>query len=180
MQKDRSLVNLKNIAQVIFFSLLSLVVFQTIAIGSDFSAVWGIQFLSVIEKLKATTSLYLNPLSYGHIFNWIVTIVASVLIGMQITLHLYIRKNRKAVMTQKTKSYTSVGFISGLFVSLGMGCAACGSLVLLSVFSALGMGLSASMTLWVGDVLLMMACILLIYTNIRLLRQARNPLVCVI
>ena len=159
-------------------SLGMFVFFMTIAIGSDIDAVLSNGLLNYFQKATVLAGLYVNPFNYMHVVNFVVMILVSLLVGIQVMLHRYIYQARKRVVSSERQSFKSSTYISGLFVSLGMGCAACGSLVLVSVFSALGLGVSIAMTMWVSNILMIAAFILLSYTNIKLYKQAKNPLVC--
>jgi len=152
--------------------------FMTIAIGSDIGAVLSNGLLNTFQKSIVLVGLYMNPFNYMHVINFIVMVLVSLLVGVQVVLHRYIYQARNRVLDTKVKSFKSSTYVSGLFVSLGMGCAACGSLVLVSVFSALGLGVSILMTMWISNILMVAAFVLLTYTNVKLYKQTKNPLVC--
>lgn len=163
------------ISVVVAVTIVMVVIFLTVGLSHDFVAIWNLPFLSLKEQIVAILYLYLNPLNHMSVVSLMVAVGASFLTGIQVMLMLYIRHYRKQRIT---KSVSPVGFISAVFVSLGMGCAACGTVVLLSVLSVFGAGLGLSVASVIGDVLMSVAIGMLLYSNAKMYRQAKNPLVC--
>lgn len=65
------------------------------------------------------------------------TVLIAVLFGMNVAMLVFLLKNRVAAISKNGIATGTLGIVSGL---LGVGCAACGSLILTSVLSLVGAG----------------------------------------
>ena len=157
-------------------SLVVYVLFLTISLWEDIQRVLALPaFLPVVIKIWAIVMLYAHPLLHLSWLTLGAVITVAALTGCNVVLVLYI-KNRRAQAPRGLALSSST--VSGLLVSLGMGCAACGSAVLVGVLGWVGVAVSASLVSWVTQVLLLLSVAVLLYSNYRLYQQAKNPLVC--
>lgn len=110
-----------------------------------------------------------TPLSASY------TIAVAILFGMNVAMILYFLRRRKEEMRQAGFGVGFLGITSGV---LGMGCAACGSLLLTSVFSLVGAaGILAYLPLGGGEFGIL-AVILLAASLYLTAKQIQNPAVC--
>jgi hypothetical protein len=119
---------------------------STVALATFLFAVWFPNFalmgdvfrtpgVALIAKLQIALSLLggivtnFNPLSAGY------TIAIAVLFGINAAMIVYLLKQNRAMAAGQNFAIGSGGLASG---TLGIGCAACGSLVLSTVLSSFG------------------------------------------
>jgi len=157
---------------------IALVAFLGATWASNIMLVWD--FLSspgVSLEAKAKLVFYLST-SIGTNFNPLAatyTILISVLFGVNVALAVfYVRARRSGSSALQTGAGIG-GFISGI---LGMGCAACGSALLLPVLSLIGAGGLVSVLPLHGQEFGIMSVALLIVSSAVLLKQIANPAVC--
>ena len=159
-----------------FFSFLCVgFLLLSIVIWSDLRAVWRLPFLSLSETVQAMLSLYTHPLMHMTVATLVGMVVASFSGAINIVLLTYLRRERRAY---SAKLVEGKSVMATILITLGMGCASCGSVVLLSLFSLFGLGLSAWTVYWLASLLLGLAIVLLSYSNIQLYRQISHPGVC--
>jgi len=138
-------------------------------------ALVNLPFLGIVDTMHGIVSVLLNPLNHMYAFTFFVTLFVSGLTGMHVVLLPYIRKYRKEKISRKINPS---GIVSTVFVSLGMGCASCGSIVLLTVLTSLGFGVSVWFASVISNILMSFAVLVLLCANYKLYKQAKNPLVC--
>ncbi|MFW0870927.1 MAG: hypothetical protein ACKKL4_00475 [Patescibacteria group bacterium] len=173
----RSLVSLRAIllaittALLVFFVLLSIGLYQHIwiIIVSD--------IFSGSTALYAILLLYLNPANNLTLASLFALSTVALLSAIQALLLYYIYRVRKEKMPI-TKSMGKRGIIPTLLVGLGMGCSACGSVVILSVLSVFGVSVGVATSTWLTYLLLFSAILILSYSNYRLYQQSKHPLAC--
>lgn len=78
-------------------------------------------------RLAESITTNFTPLSASY------TVAIAILFGINLAMTIYYFKKRQETLTQTGTATTFVGFVSGMF---GVGCAACGSVIL----SAMGAG----------------------------------------
>lgn len=158
----------------------ALLVFLLATLASNVMLIWQFVVLSdasLVGKVKLlwyladsiTTNFSLLAASY--------TIAIALLSGVNIALFAYyVRTRRREEGSGIRSAGVGIGgFISGL---LGLGCAACGSALVLPILSVLGAsGLFALLPLR-GEEFGIIGTALLLFSAILLLRRIADPLVC--
>lgn len=155
--------------------LLVLLVLLGIGMYQELQIVLTSDIYTIQNKLYTVMLLYMNPLGQLSLISVVSAVVVSILVGIQAVLISYLKQARDEIHV--IQSYRG-SVISAIFVSLGMGCAACGSVIALSILSLFGIGLSASISQIMVDVFMITAVAILLYTNFKLYRQAQYPLAC--
>lgn len=103
------------------------------------------------------------------------TILISILFGVYITLLVYFLRNRITLVRESGVATGTLGIVSGL---LGVGCAACGSLILTSVLSLVGAsGVLAFLPLR-GAEFGILGVLLLSWSTYVIAKHIVDPLVC--
>jgi hypothetical protein len=130
-----------------------------------------------VNKITFLFSLYGSVFSSHTLYSATVAVVIAVLSGVNVSLLVYyIRRAQKASTGMKRTSVTSLG---GLIVGiLGVGCAACGSVVVTALLALFGVGGLLFLLPFGGAEFGVLAIILLLTANYYLLKHIGNPLVC--
>lgn len=178
MNLASQLMTIKNSLIFVAVSVTAVFLFQTIVIWTDIVVILGSVFIKSFDKLYVIAGLYTHPLQYTPLSNYIMVLFISGLIGLQMVQYVYIRATRKQAINGRKIPKTKTTILSGVLTSLGMGCAACGSLVLISILSTFGVSLSVTLVSWLSTIFLSVAVGVLLFTNYKLYKQAKNPLVC--
>jgi len=97
---------------------------------------------SLIDKIEIIVSLYAAIGSNTTALSASIIIVISVLFGINLSLFLFIIKRKWRALTTTETGGSVAGLVSGL---LGIGCAACGSLLLTAVLPTTAAGVLASL-----------------------------------
>ena len=103
------------------------------------------------------------------------TIATALLLGINVAMVLYYVRNRVAEVKQSGIAMGFLGIASGV---LGIGCAACGSLLLTSILSSLGASVILTQLPLRGGEFGILGVILLSVSLYLTARQIQNPLVC--
>jgi ABC-type amino acid transport system permease subunit len=129
------------------------------------------------EKASFLLSLYGLILSSHTLYSAIMAAFIAILSGINVALLVYyIKRLRK---TSQGKKRTTVTSLAGLLVGVfGVGCAACGSVILTAVFTLLGAGGLVWLLPFGGSEFGVLAVCMLGASNYYLLRHINNPLVC--
>lgn len=166
------------------YSLLALVV-----AWATYSLVMWLPNLGVIMTVwKSNVSSWGDRLAimwhlYGALFTnftWLTggyVVLLSVLFGIQIALLAYYIQSRRVTSQRLWQlEFTSIGaLVAG---SLGIGCAACGSLVLTSLLATFGGAALVALLPLQGAEFGVLGVVLLTYTCVRLLQAIAAPNVC--
>lgn len=134
--------------------------------------------IGVGEKLFFVSSLYGSlVLNYGVVsITYILGV--SVLFGINIALLTYYVRRRQSQTKGKTAHVTSLaGLVSGIF---GIGCAACGSIILTSVLGLFGAGGLILFLPFNGSEFGFIGLFLLGYSIYYLIKRINDPLVCLL
>lgn len=127
------------------------------------------------EKLTLLGSLYGGIETNFTLFSAIYTAIIALLLGLNVSLLVFLIRQRQKASLGSVSVAGIGGFVSGIF---GVGCAACGSFVLASVLSLVGGGaLLAALPLG-GEEFGILGVLLLGYTTYTLLKKIHEPLVC--
>lgn len=128
------------------------------------------------EKLTFVFGMYeivftnYNNLSIVYLFS------IAILFALNIALLTYYVRRRQLETKSKVIHYTSVsGFVSGLF---GIGCAACGSVIITSALTAFGGGSLILLMPFQGAEFGVLGISLLLYSNYYLIKKISDPLIC--
>ncbi|MDH5442125.1 MAG: hypothetical protein OEX08_00765 [Candidatus Nomurabacteria bacterium] len=144
---------------------------------SNFSALRSLLSSGVFrgfEKIKLFIT-FMVPSGNVTTLNYILTIIISILLGVQIAILVnYIKKRRTSSTALAGSTHGVAGFTSGI---LGMGCAACGSVVITSIFGTTGGILLSSLPLH-GAEFLLLSIVIIAISTIWLIKKNNQPLVC--
>ncbi len=157
------------------------------SLGFFVFAVWlpnlGLVFHTVVRSdiaLGTKLTLLLNLLGSIQtnftIFSAIITIMTAILLGINIAMVAYfLRKKREIALSKKEVLASAGGLGSGI---VGIGCAACGSLVLGSVLPVIGAGAIIAFLPLKGKEFEILGAGLLLTSIIMMARRIRGPVVC--
>lgn len=121
-------------------------------------------------SLYGTISTNFSPVSA------VATILIAFLVGLNLSLLVYyIRARRVSGKNKVGHSLGILGFISGLF---GIGCAACGSVIITGLFSSFGGFAFLALLPLHGAEFSVFGLALLLYSIVELTKRISDPLVC--
>jgi hypothetical protein len=148
-------------------------------IGSNWEA------LRTFKSIGATFSNQINLLfgflgSLGTnftVFSLVTLIIMALLFGVNIVLGIHLVKTRSLTSLRGGGKAGIGGMIAGF---LGIGCAACGSALLVSLLSVIGAGGLIAVLPLHGQELNIISIGLLVFSATVLLRQHTKPVVCAI
>lgn len=131
----------------------------------------------VLTKVSTVFALYGSLLSNFTLVTLLIALLFSILTALNVTLLTYYIRRRRRGGSAKV-SWTSLGGVaSGI---LGLGCAACGSIVLAAIASMVG-GISFLAFLPLhGTEFSLLGLGLLLYSSSMLLQHINDPLVCTV
>lgn len=132
---------------------------------------------SLLQKLHFFASLYGGLLTNFTIFGLIALLTTTLLFGVYLTLLTFYIRRAQVTMRSSARSHGTG--VAGLVASvLGIGCAACGSLVLSSLAPLLGAGALLSIMPLHGGEFSLIGAGLLLYALWQLARKIDSPTVC--
>lgn len=138
--------------------------------------VMGSDSLGLGDKLSFTFGLYEVAFTNFTIWSLMFMLSLAILFGVNLALLTYYIKNRQTGQIGKVGQFTSIaGFVSGLF---GIGCAACGSIIITSILTAVGAGGLLLLLPYKGAEFSVLGVVLLIYSNYYLIKKINDPLIC--
>ena len=175
MTKSVRILGMRNVVVALSAAILWWCLIATFAMWHGIVAQWTLPFVSYGAKLSSIVLLYLQPGVYMSTSHTVTTVVLAVLAGVNIALIRHIQRYRRDIYRRQG---ATAGLVSTVLMFLGTGCAACGSMVLLSIGAMVGVGVGASVLPVIGELLMYLAIAILVHANYRLYRQATNPLVC--
>lgn len=133
--------------------------------------------IGISAKVALIGSLYGSIFSNYTLVNGSLTLILLVLFSVNISLFVfYIRRAQKgATGFKRTHVRSLAGIVSGVF---GIGCAACGSVVLTGLAASLGAtGVLLMLPLHGGEFTIF-GVVLLVWSIYFLVKKINNPLVC--
>lgn len=137
--------------------------------------VWASENMTVLGKFLLTTSLLGSLTTNFSPLSALTTVSISLLVGVNIALMLLLYRRQKRSMTRGSVATTSLGALFGMF---SVGCAACGSLILTSLFGVVGgVGILTFLPLR-GQEIGILSVLILGYTTFLLVRTIIRPLIC--
>jgi hypothetical protein len=163
---------------VVLASLVSWVIFSLIMWLPNTAAIATVwQSHDVWALIVFLLSLYAGVFTVYSWFTGLSVLLLSVLLGVQLALLMHFIRSRQATAgTVVRVKLLSVG--STVAAAFGIGCAACGSLLLSSLLATVG---GAAFMLWLplhGGELSVIAVAVLLYSCWRLLREIGKVSVC--
>lgn len=145
--------NLEVIKQVVFSSAVD----------------WGTK-LSFIASLYGSLFTNFTPLSAGYL------VLIAVLFGINIgLLTFYIRRRQEASMGKRAQLASIGGIVSA---SLGIGCAACGSVIITSVLALFGATGLMTLLPFHGQEFGLLGLVLLVFSIRYLMQRIDDPIIC--
>lgn len=133
--------------------------------------------LSWSDKLVFIGSLYGTLFSSNTVFSGIILIITSLLFGVNIGLLVYYIRRRQEGAS-KSKKVHLVGIGGMISAVLGIGCAACGSVILTTLFGVFGAGSMVLFLPFDGAEFGVLGIILLLISILYLIKHINDPLVC--
>lgn len=150
------------------------ILFMTVSLYRE----WGIileSHLSLVDTVHSMVGLYQDPLTHQNWWNLVAVLIIALLSATDMVLLSYVRRYQKEKIQTKRSATTLTAAALGM---LGMGCAACGSLLLSVLLAYIGISASFLLVTYIGYGSLIFAILLLSYSVYRLYGHAKNPLVC--
>ncbi len=164
---------------IIVLSLLFFLIFTYLQNFYLLRELINLDFLTTAAKLNITWKLIGGSITNSTIPSFIVTILLSILSGINISFLTFLLRQSKK-MSQKrssTSSFWSV-FFGGFLGFLGAGCVACGSFFALSLFSFFGIGGLLTLLPLHGVEIGMLGIVLLFWSTMSIARKISKPLTC--
>lgn len=127
------------------------------------------------DKLELLRALFGSIATNFTLLSAMMTIIISVLIGMNVSLMFYILRRQKSTLGGNSVMISALGTTSGLF---GVGCAACGSLIFTGLVStAGGVGLITLLP-FRGQEFGVIGVVALSYATYFLVQKINRPVIC--
>ncbi len=157
---------------------IGLVVFGVAILLPSFSLlhiVFADSTVSLADKLGLLWSLLGSLGTNFTTLSAVTTVMTSLLIGVNVTLIVYLYRRQKTRLSAGGVAVSSLGAFLGMF---GVGCAACGSLLLMAFLSSFGgIGLLALLPLH-GQEIGILGVLALSYATYFLLQNITKPITC--
>ncbi len=132
--------------------------------------------LTFFKRWKIVTGIIMNYLFNLGAVNAGQNLIVSILFGLNLTLAVYLLIQRKALM-RDASSVTS-GILGSASALLGIGCSACGSILLTTSFSVFGGVGLVGLLPFKGKEFFYLSFILLMLSIYLLAKKMTEPLVC--
>ncbi|MEY3784347.1 MAG: hypothetical protein RLZZ230_669 [Candidatus Parcubacteria bacterium] len=132
--------------------------------------------LTLSSKISFVASLYGTLFSSNTIFSGLILVITALMFGINIGLLVYYIRRRQEKGNDKKAHFASLGGL--ISAVLGMGCAACGSVVLTAVFGMLGAGSLVYLLPFKGAEFGVLGIILLGVSIQYLIKRINDPMVC--
>lgn len=132
--------------------------------------------VTLIEKFVFLLSLYGSLITNFTILTGLYLLIISALFGVNIALLTYYIRRRKINSKNSKAELTSIGGI--LSAVLGIGCAACGSVILTAILGIFGAGSLIILLPLKGMEFGILGLFLLGFSTVYLLKRINDPLIC--
>jgi len=110
------------------------------------------------------------------VFSVTVTFLTVLLLSMNISLLIhYLRRQRRLIGSKRGHAAGATGLIAGIF---GIGCAACGSIIMSAIFASVGAGGLLLLLPFHGAEIGLLGIGLLLFSIYQLTKQVTAPMVC--
>ena len=135
--------------------------------------------VSFSAKVSFLLSLYGSLGTNFTLFTAAYTVLIAMLLGINVSLLWYYgARARRLSAVDRTITFTGIGgFVSGLF---GIGCAACGTILLAGIFNLLGIAWLITYLPLHGAEFGVIGVGLLLFTSYTLAKRINDPLLCMI
>ena len=161
-------------------TLIAWVIFTAAVLVSNVKLIYimlGQTAITLSEKVSFVFGLYGTISTNFSVLSAVATVVVSLLVGINLSLLIYYIRRRR-VAAPLTKTGASVGFLGMVSGFFGIGCAACGSVIVTGFLTSIGaLGLLAFLPFH-GAEFGMLAILLLSYSLYELCKRIADPLVC--
>lgn len=159
--------------------LVTVIVLSAAILYPNISIIWQVSTaadVSLLSKLHFIWSLYGLLFSNFTLIAAFNTVIISVLLGINIALLVYyIRRRQAGSRNTSGNAFGLTGAVAGVF---GLGCAACGSVILTAFLTWFGLGGLLLLLPFHGAEFGILAIVLLGASISRLLKKIQDPLVC--
>jgi hypothetical protein len=130
---------------------------------------------TLAQKIELSVSLLGSITTNFSALSATYTILISILFGINLAMLAYFLRNRIALVRESGVATGALGVVSGL---LGVGCAACGSLILTSVLSLVGVAGVLAFFPLKGAEFGILGVLLLFWSVFLVAKHIEDPLVC--
>ncbi len=158
---------------LLIFIIVSFVVFAILVLSSNMQLVLSIishQSANIFTKFGIIIGLIGSIQTNFSIFSVFSMATVSILLGINISAMLYLIKEAGGVLFKKSIVGTGGGVLSAM---LGGGCAACGTLVITPLLSAVGLGGVVSFLPFAGQEFNILAIIVLSLSFLGILKKIK-------
>ena len=131
--------------------------------------------VSVFDKLSFLVSLLGSIQTNFTVFSASYTIAIAVLFGINVAMVVYYMSRRKKFLQQSGVAASAGGLMAGM---LGIGCAACGTLVLAPLLSLIGVGGLVAILPFSGQEFGILGVGVLGFSIFSTAKKIQNPLLC--
>lgn len=129
-----------------------------------------------VDKFYFVVSIYGSIATNFTILSAVHVFLLAILFGLNVSLLVYyIRKVKRVASTAKIHVANAGGLVSA---ALGIGCAACGSIILTTVLGMIGAGSLIAFLPFHGVEFGLLGILLLLWSTHYLIKHINNPLVC--
>lgn len=167
------------LAYSLLWLFISLCVFSVTVWFSNWDAIFlifSLNEITFIEKFQFLFSFYGSIETNFSAISATATILISILFGLTVVLFIHYVKIMRGFKGIESVGATSIGgIVSGFF---GIGCASCGSIILVALLSQIGAGGVLFLLPFGGEEFSFIAVILLGYSVYILLKKIHSPQVC--
>lgn len=137
--------------------------------------IMGHPSVSLAQKIELPLSLLGSIATNFTTLSALSTVLIAILFGMNVAMLVYLVRSRAALLHKSGAATGTLGLLSGIF---GIGCAACGSLIVTSVLSLLGAGGALAYLPLRGAEFGLIGVALLLWSTYALSKRIGDPLIC--
>lgn len=163
---------------ILLAALIGFIVFAFSVLLPNFTLihlVWLSESTSLADKFILPLTLLTSITTNFTVLSAITTIMISFLVGVNVGLMVYLYRKQKATLSRGGIAISGMGVFLGMF---GVGCAACGSLILTTLLSTVGGIGVLSILPFQGQGLGIIGVFALLYATYFLLRRIIQPITC--
>jgi len=131
--------------------------------------------LSLGDKINLPISLLGSITTNFNFFSASYTIIISVLLGINVAILVFFLRRRVKEVKETSMTTGALGMISGI---IGIGCAACGSLIITSVLSIFGAGWLVTYLPFAGAEFGILGILLLGFSIYTTSKRIMSPSIC--
>jgi len=156
--------------------ILFIIVLGFSIILPNLSLILGIySAFGLIPSIKITFSLFGAIATNFTVYSAIYTVLIALFFGINASLFAFYYSRFKNMKKSAGIKTSTAGLILGV---LGVGCASCGSIVLASLFSLLGLGGAFALLPFGGVEFAVIGLIMLVISTYYILKKIHDPMVC--